>query len=544
MNRPNMFLSLAVLILAEFASFHGANAAPSSGFAARCSAVKGMTVEGGAVTTAEPIQASAPPVTEKSVPDHCLVRGAMNQRTGIDGQPYALQFELRLPTDWNKRFYYQGGSGVDGVLFPAIGTYSGGGNLRNALLDGFAVVTTDSGHEEIANTPNGKFLFGVDPQARLEYGNMQIPQVAAAAKTLIRGFYGELPQFSYFYGSSNGGRQAMIAAQQYPDLFNGILASAPGFRLAQASIQALYQAQIAAQVAPRGPDGRPDIKKTLTDSEKAIVVKKILDACDMLDGVKDGMVSRLSACHPDPAEWACKAGETTDCLPEAKAAYIKALFAGAHTRDGRLIYSPWPFDPGMVEQTGNPFYVLFAGEASHIYTTPPTITPDLLGYGLSADIDREFAKLSATDGTFTVAGTDFTNAESANMDRFRANGGKLMIFNGTADLAFSIYDVAAYYKKVEERYGANAARDFVRVFFVPGMAHTQGGAYGTDQFDAFGALTQWVEKGVAPTQLIATARAEAGVKWPGRTRPICLYPTEAVYGGHGDIEKAENFVCQ
>lgn len=544
MKNHSMFLATATLMFSGIFSMNGANAAPSTDFAARCSALKGASIDGGLVTLAEATQASAPPVTENSAPDHCLVRGAMNQRTGIDGQPYALQFELRLPVDWNKRFYYRGGSGVDGILVPAFGTYSGGGNLRNALLDGYTVVSTDSGHQEVANKPNGRFLFGADPQARLEYGNMQIPQVTAAAKSLIRRFYGEAPQFSYFFGSSNGGRQAMIAAQQYPELFDGILASAPGFRLAQASIQALYQAQIAAQVAPKGPDGRPDLKKTLTDDEKAVAVKKILNACDMLDGAQDGMVSRVSACHPDPAEWACKAGETADCVPQEKALYIKKLFAGAYTSDGQAIYSKWPFDPGMVEQTSNSYYFLFAGEASHIYTTPPTITEDIFGYGLSANIDREYAKISATDGAFTVPATEFTNAESPDMDAFRANGGKLIILNGTADLAFSIYDVAAYYKKVEERYGADAARDFARVFFVPGMGHSRGGAYGTDRFNAFGALTDWVEKGIAPTRMVATARADAGVKWPGRTRPLCLYPAEAVYDGHGDIEKAESFVCQ
>ncbi|SCY89955.1 tannase/feruloyl esterase family alpha/beta hydrolase [Rhizobium sp. NFACC06-2] len=542
--KRSVFAMLTALMLSSAYQMETARAAQSDDFAPRCSALKGTSVKGGVVTLTEVTPASVPPVTEKSVPDHCLVRGAMNQRTGIDGQPYALQFELRLPAKWNQRFYYQGGSGVDGVLFAALGTYNGGGNLRNALLDGYAVVTTDSGHQAVADKPNGRFLFGADPQARLEYGNMQIPQVTAAAKGLIQRFYGEPPKFSYFYGSSNGGRQAMIAAQQYPDLFNGILASAPGFRLAEASVQALYQAQIAAAVAPKGPDGRPDITKTLTPDEKSVVAKRILDACDMLDGAMDGMVSRFSTCHPDPADWACKPSETRDCLPEAKAAYLKKLFPGAFTRDGKLIYAPWPFDPGMAEQPSNPFYPIFAGEASHIYTTPPTITPDLLGYGLSADIDSEFAKLSTTDGVYKVAGTDFTNAASPDMDKFRANGGKLIIFNGTADLAFSVYDVAAYYKKVEERYGADAARDFARVFFVPGMAHTRGGAYGTDQFDAFGALTQWVEKGVAPTRLVARARADAGVKWPGRTRPLCLYPAEAMYDGHGDLEKAESFACR
>lgn len=514
-------------------------------FSAACAALAGAAVGGGAVSEATFTAASAAPVTATSVPQHCLVRGAMNQRTGIDGKPYALRFELRLPFAWNTRFYYQGGSGVDGTLFTAVGNYTGGGNTRNALLDGYAVVTTDSGHVTEAGVANGLFLFGADPQARDEYGDAQIPLVTAAAKGLINRLYGIGAQKSYFVGCSNGGRQAMVAAQRYPALFDGIVAAAPGFRLAQASIQgSLYQAQISAAVAPAGSSGAPDITQTLSAAEKATVRARILGACDALDGATDGMVSRMSACKPDPLQWACAAGETANCLTPAKAQYVKKLFDGAKTRAGEQIYAPWPFDPGMTEQAGNPFLFLFAGEASHIYTTPPTITTDLTGYSLSADVDAEYAKLSATNATFKRAGITFTNAESPDMDAFRSRGGKLLIFNGAADLAFSIKDVESYYKRVQARYGEAQAASFVRAFFVPGMGHCSGGSAGTDQFDAVGSLVNWVEKGAAPDVMVATARAAAGVPWPGRTRPLCAYPKEAVYKGSGSIEDAANFSCQ
>lgn len=549
-------LSLASAVLLQACGGGGGSSAASTvpispaplsveEFTAACSALKGTAVNGGAVTEATYTAASTGDITATSVPQHCLIRGAMNQRTGIDGKPYALRFELRLPRTWNSRFYYQGGSGVDGTLFTAVGTYAGGGNTRNALLDGFAVVTTDSGHTAEVGTANGAYLFGADPQARYEYGDQQIQPVTGAAKTLIGKMYGTQPFKSYFFGCSNGGRQAMIAAQRYPDLFDGIIAAAPGFRLTQASIQgAPYQAQIAAAVAPTGTDGRPDITKTLTSDEQATVRSRILDACDALDGATDGMVSKMSACKPNPLDWACTGGATSNCVSPAKADYLKKLFDGAKTTAGEQIYAPWPFDPGIAVQTGNPFLSIFAGEASHIYTTPPTITTDLVGYSLSANIDLEYAKLSATNATFVRSGNSFTNAESPDMDAFRARNGKLMIYNGSADLAFSIRDVETYYKSVQARYGADQTANFARAFFIPGMAHCSGGTYGTDKFDAVTAMMDWVEKGTAPDVMISTARAAAGVSWPGRTRPICAYPKEAIYKGSGSIEDAANFSCQ
>lgn len=467
----------------------------------------------------------------------------MNNRVGIDGKNYAIQFELRVPYAWNTKFFYQGGSGTDGVLFTALGAYPGGGTTRNALLDGYAVVTTDSGHETDSTTVDGAYLFGAEPTARYDWGDQQIPQVSAAAKTLLKKIWATLPERSYFVGCSTGGRQAMVAAQRYPDIFDGIVAGSPGFRIDQAAMQAIHQAQLSAAVAPIGAGGTRDISNTLTAAEQAIVKQKILDACDTLDGVADGMISKPSACHPDPAQWACTTSSSTNCLMPVKANYVAQLFNGTQTSSGALIYNPWPMDPGMILQSSNPFINIYAGEASHVFTTPPTVTTDLLGYALNANIDTEYAKLSATNSVFTRSANDSINAESPDMDAFDKRGGKLIMYNGTADLAFSALDASRYYDQVEARYGETKALSFSRLYLVPGMAHCSGGTGGTDQFDAFGAVVNWVEKGDAPDTITSTARAAAGVLWPGRTRPLCTYPKEAVYNGSGSIEDAANFSC-
>ncbi len=557
--RAGSVFALAALVACGGSGGSGGGGSPASSppvvaqvptFAQSCAALVGTQLANGKVSAAtyKPAESNATN-SALSTPNHCLVRASLNERTGVDGKPYAILFELRLPETWNKRFFYQGGGGVDGNVPTALGVYPGGGATSNALLDGSAVVTTDSGHEAPFDlTSNATFLFAVDPQARDEYGDKQLPLVANSSKLLIGAMYGAAPSKSYFVGCSNGGRQAMVASQKHPELFDGIVAGAPGFRLAEAALEgSIYRAQIAAAVAPIGTDGKPDITNPLTSAEKAIVKSRILASCDAADGALDGMVSRVSACQPDPTQWVCSAGNTSNCLSADKADYVAKFFDGAKTSSGKRIYGPWPYDPGMVDTLGTPpsfFYGIFAGEASHVYTTPPTVTTDLIGYARTANLDTEYAKIFAVSGIYTRSGRDFTNGDSPDMDAFRARNGKILMFNGTADWAFSFKDLAAYYVQVQARYGASQAAEFARAFAVPGMDHCSGGGQGTDKFDAYGAVVKWVEEGVAPDQMISTARAAAGVVWQGRTRPLCAFPKEAVYNGTGNIEDAASFHCE
>ncbi|WP_165799688.1 tannase/feruloyl esterase family alpha/beta hydrolase [Sphingomonas oleivorans] len=522
-------------------------ATPVAQSEARCAELGAVRLQGGRVTSATFESAAAAKAGSPEAPArpaNCVVQGSINQRIGIDGRPYAIRFELRLPAAWSGRFYYQGGAGVDGVVPPADGVYPSGEHGQSALLSGMAVVTTDSGHEAVSGVGNGAFLFGADPQARDEYGDQQLPLVTDAAKRLIAQYYGRAPEWSYFYGCSNGGRQAMAAAQKWPYLFDGIIACSPGFRLAQASIQgSIVRAQLAATIAPKKADGTPDISHALTAAQQDVIKALILRSCDALDGVADGMVSHPSQCRVEPLKWVCAADQSQNCLSPEVARYVRAFLAGGTLRDGRVIYSSIPADPQIVQYMGSEpeMYVgLFAGEASHVYTTPPTMTPDLIGYALKADADTEYRKLFASSAVFTRSGADFTNADSPNMDAFQRHGGKIIIYSGSADWAFPSPDVEAYYQSVQKRYGKAGTDSFARLYIVPGMLHGPS-PYATDRFDVMGAMIDWVERGAAPDTLLAKAAPDAA--WPGRTRPLCAFPKESTYNGSGSIEQATSFHC-
>ena len=185
---------------------------------------------------------AAGPVTVSGIvynlPDHCVVQGKMNERTGpIDSMPYAIGFEMRLPANWNGRFFYQANGGIDGSVVPAYGTGLGGGPTSVALQKGFAVISSDAGHQSALP------FFGIDPQARIDYGYNAVAQLTPMAKSLIETYYGKKPYKSYFSGCSNGGRHAMVAASRYADQYDGILAGNPGFNLPQAAVSQLWGAQ-------------------------------------------------------------------------------------------------------------------------------------------------------------------------------------------------------------------------------------------------------------------------------------------------------------
>ena len=170
------------------------------------------------------------------MPAHCKLTGRMHERTGSDGKPYAIGFEMRLPQAWNGRFFYQANGGIDGSVVTATGPNSGGAPVSNALQMGFAVISSDAGH-------SGPPWWGLDPQARLDYGYQAVGSLTPMAKGLIKVAYGRAPDRSYFGGCSNGGRHAFVTAARLPEAYDGILAGAPGYNLPQAALAQLYAAQ-------------------------------------------------------------------------------------------------------------------------------------------------------------------------------------------------------------------------------------------------------------------------------------------------------------
>jgi len=227
-------LGLVVMVAAS-SSIHAQD------FKAACEALSTGVSAAGHVTEATFIPAGpvallppAPAGATTPAPDHCLIRGKLNERTGIDGKPYAIGYEVRIPASWNGKFIFQGGGGVDGVLRLALGVIGSGTPQPNGLSAGYASASTDAGHLEEPG-PIGPYLFGLDPQARADKGYSSIPPVATAAKALITKVQGRAPARSYFVGCSNGGRQSMVATQRYPDMFDGVIAAAPAYRVPRAA---------------------------------------------------------------------------------------------------------------------------------------------------------------------------------------------------------------------------------------------------------------------------------------------------------------------
>jgi pimeloyl-ACP methyl ester carboxylesterase len=465
---------------------------------------------------------------------HCKLTGRLNERVGADGKPYHIGFELRLPRQWNGRFLYQGGGGNDGVVRPAVGPQAAPGY---ALNRGFAVVTTDAGHQG----PDASF--GFDPIARVDNAYNAHDKVAVTAKEIVRRFYARPAERSYFIGCSGGGRQGMMFTQRFPTYFDGVIAMAPAMRVSKgATIAAAWDTQALAAIAPQGADRKPMLSQALGDAELALLRKGILDACDAQDGIVDGLVSNPAACRFDPRQLMCEGGKNTDCLTTLQVGALKKIFAGPTDSGGRKLYFGWPWDPGVghpqndwrLWKLGNSttaapnsrHVVLMQDALQGYFVTPPDRSLSVFNF----DFDRDPARLDAHAWIFNTA-------DDVDLAGFRARGGKLLFAHGLADPIFSPEEMIDYYQRLNARHGA-ATTEFARLFLIPGMGHCQGGA-ATDSWDGLGALMDWVEKGQAPQRIVATGT----VVFPGRTRPLCAYPAHAHYDG-GNAEDASSFSCR
>jgi hypothetical protein len=500
---------------------------------------------------------------------HCVVKGKMNERVGIDGKNYAIGFEMRLPVDWNGRYFYQGNGGTDGNIAQADGVMGSGGPTWTALSKGFAVISSDAGH------PTRDATFGIDPQARIDYGYGAVQALTPMAKALIAQAYGKGPDRSYIGGSSNGGRHAMVAAARMPNDFDGVLANSPGFNLPLAAAAQLYSAQQFRRVAT----DETNLETGFNLDERKLVANAILSKCDKLDGLVDGLVQDVEACEkrfnlatavPTCADDTA-ASRTGSCLTVTQKDAIEKMYRGPVNSAGKALYATQPYDPGLatagwagwkfVNSVGNQRDPVAVGL---IFQTPPN--PDWLpgasptldqtrSFAFNYNFDTDFPKLFATDSTYTESAYSFmTPPNPTKLDTLRDRGAKLIVVQGASDGVFSINDTRRWYEGLmKENRGRVKAHDFARFFRVPGMNHSSGGV-ATDQYDALDALVQWVEYGEAPDRIVAQARgagnpggvnSDVPAGWaPDRTRPLCPYPTNATYRGKGDPEKAESFLCK
>ena len=388
--------------------------------------------------------------------------------------------------------------------------------LRAAVARGYATSSTDTGH-----TGGGARWALGHPEKVVDFGWRAVHEMTTASKRIIASHYDRGPAFSYWNGCSAGGRQAMKAAQRFPDDFDGIIAGAPGLDWTSRAAQAVRVAKaLASQEGAR-----------LSHTQRQLLHTAVVNACDALDGVKDGLIENPQRCTFDPAVLECKDATATACLTKAQ------------VETARLMYSS-PINPKTRR--------LIAGLApgSELGWTDLGWTASARATGLD-----QFRFIVFGDPGWTVqqfnfdsdvvraeeADRDTINALDPNLKPFFDRGGKLIQYHGWSDPQISPLNSTQYYSRVVETLGGASKVDgSYRLFMAPGMAHC-GGGEGPNTFDMVSALEQWVEHGRAPDQIVASHSTKGAVD---RTRPLCPYPQVAVYKGTGSTDEAANFTCK
>ena len=584
----------SVSIAALMSAFLGVASGTSPGFAPQmsCASLTGLTLPQTQILSA----------TQKT--GYCNVIGVINKRVSSqdpDHFTYGIGFALNLPNTWFGRFEMMGGGGTDGSL-----NTDPHGSAGIELTNGWAVAANDGGHEDNANNlvggyqdddPNagGAQHFGVDNQARIDYGYNGINKTATISKQIISEYYARSADFSYLMGCSNGGRDGMVASQKFPELFDGIVSQNPGFNLPQAGIAEAWNEQALAPLATRTDvNGQPYIPDTFPPQDLEVASAAILSACDALDGLVDGIIDDYHACtnkkvFPALDAYTCGKGlhgstaHGGTCLTSAQVSALKKIYAGPKNSRGKSLYSNWFWDAGIwdpptagglgwaawnVAFFGPPNVntaanlTLGAGAVPMVFLTPPVITPVSGPTGQEAfmfkfNFDTDAPKIFAKTADYPQSSMDFMTGVSLNLGPFKNHGGKLIISSSVNDGIFSGASIARWYRNMNRHMDGKAA-DFARLFMVPNMAHCGGGPATNDfAVNELNAITAWVENGIAPDQIIA-ANHNTSSPFPsiglfdprvasnfptGGTRPLCPYPQTTKYKGSGLTNNAANFIC-
>ena len=463
----------------------------------------------------------------KTLPAFCRVVAKVHPSSDSD-----ITIEVWMPLDnWNGKLQGLANGGFAGAI-----NYL---ELGASLQHGYVATGTDTGH---AGSPiDAAWALG-HPEKIIDFGHRGIHEMTRVAKLVIPQFYGSAPKRSYFAGCSDGGREALMEAQRYPEDYDGILAGAP----ANDWIGLLSLAVVDTQALTATP------ASFIPPAKVANIGKAVEAACDKLDGVADGVLNDPRQCRFNPASIQCKEGQdANDCLTAAQVSALETIYAGIHDPSGRTIFPGYL--PGAEQGEG--------GWA--LWITGPAPAKSLMAYfGLGYYANMVYDEKNWDYKTFTVESgmktatrktAEALNAINPDLSAFRRRGGKLILYHGWNDPAIPALNTVNYYQEVIAKMGRSAADSFTRLYMVPGMQHCGGGpgpenfgealdAPSTDpQHNIRITLENWVEKGTAPSSFIVSKQASANS--PEITRPLCPYPQSARYKGNGDPNQAENFTC-
>jgi feruloyl esterase len=458
-----------------------------------------------------------------------------------------------LPAEhWTQRLVMNGAGGGA----PGPNGYVQAGSCAPALNGDFAVVGNNLGHFDSSSRQALLTVAGWDwardPQKRIDWGYRANHVTVLVSRVLMKAYYGQAPRYSYFIGCSEGGREALIEAQRYPDDFDGVSAGAP------AALQTGNETTFHLWIVQA--NRRADDTNLLMPEKRKLVHDAVLAQCDTLSGVRDGLLQDPTACHFNPASLQCPSGSmsTSGCLTAEEVTAFQKLYDGA------------------TDERGN--HLLFGlergGEAQWLLANTPTADPPRAQL---AAMQRAFVILpevtpAARDYShleFTRAGFDLGETLSplydglnTNLKSFAARGGKLILWHGLTDFLIPPKVSLAYYQGVQKFMGTASTDRFLRLFLLPGVGHC-GGGDGYDQLDVLSPLMAWTESKQAPTDIMAGMRAERRIQGPaenpadgvprpsapyatplptlGATRPVYPYPYIARYSGKGDSRDGANY---
>ena len=469
-------------------------------------------------------------------PAFCKVLGHIQP---LDPSAPPIKFEVNLPADWNGRSLQYGGGGFNGVLITGLGLPPAARfDQPSPLARGYVTIGTDSGHQARPGEPPQ--VFALNDEAFVNFSHAAYKKVHDVSAALVKAAYSEAPHKMYFMGSSEGGREALTMAQRYPNDFDGIFARVPVINWV-----GLQHSGARDGMATFGEAWiRPAQIKLVADAVRA--------ACETVDGV----VSDAAGCRTkfDPTKLLCAAGQTgDDCLSAPQIAAINQLHAS---------YTfPFALENGVTQYPGwgvsgedNPSFGPTGGwGAWWLGAKPPTLPPSPengiawvfgaggMAYVFARDPKLDVASYKPEDHAERVREVSrLMDSTNPDLSAFRAHGGKLIMLEHMADYAQSPFAGIGYFESVQAKLGKAETAQFARLYTAPGVDHVGSGAPGN--FDALGALTDWVESGKPPEGLtLAEQKLEPGFPVT-RTRPLCEWPAWPHFKG-GDVKAAASYEC-
>ena len=508
-----------------------------------CEELNGTQVEAAAIalpTKGATVTTATFKVSTSTMPEHCLVSGTINS---VDPAAEPITYNVALPSTWNKRMVQLGGGGWDGFI-PDVTTHSTSfASGPSPLARGYATYGSDSGHAAKAGVNAAAFTLN-DEMLR-NFTGEQIKKTHDLAVRLIKQRYGQQAEKSYFEGGSEGGREALVAVQRYPADYDGVVSLFPA-----QNWSALFMKFNAVGAAMRKNGGAGWLNPT-----KAVLLRDAaISACDTLDGAADGLISNARACTFDPVSIRCPGGSDTGntCLSDAQISSVRVMTTPLSFPYGLAnnVTSIGPYYPGTDFGTSFGTSASFnladvqAGTGVSSIGAIHNFGDSFVRYAVMRDPNADTLNFDPTaPGAYLQRLKEVSNlfdTTNTNIDPFLARGGKLILLHGWADQLVHIAGTNAYYEGLVAGYGQAKLDQSVRYYTIPGYAHT-GGLFAADNgMPSFDALEAWVERGVAPGELVVS---DVTVGHVNRTRPLCIYPAWPKYKGTGNLNIASSYSC-